>query len=57
MEIRNMIKVDFGLDALMVKGLWDLMERYDDVFAWHKGKLGCCVTKDHVINMQGFPPC
>ncbi len=52
-----MIKVDFGLDALMAKGLWDLMERYDDVFAWHKGKLGCCVTKDHVINTQGFPPC
>jgi hypothetical protein len=34
-----------------------MLERYQDVFAWNKGELGCCTVGEHVIDNQGFPPC
>jgi hypothetical protein len=27
------------------------------VFAWHKGKFGCCKIGEHVIDTHGFPQC
>jgi hypothetical protein len=33
------------------------LEDFKDVFAWHKGELGCCTIGEHVIDTQGFPPC
>jgi len=33
------------------------LERYQDVFAWNKGELGCCTIGEHNIDTQGFPPC
>jgi len=33
------------------------LERYQDVFAWNKGELGCCTIGEHSIDTQGFPPC
>ncbi len=33
------------------------MEDFKDVFAWHKGELGCCTIGKHAIDTQGFPPC
>jgi hypothetical protein len=35
---------------------WDVLERYQDVFAWNKGELGCCTMGEHVVDTQGFPP-
>jgi len=34
-----------------------MLERYQDVFAWNKGELGCCTVGEHSIDTQGFPPC
>jgi len=34
-----------------------MLERYQDVFAWNKGELGCCTVVEHSIDTQGFPPC
>jgi hypothetical protein len=33
------------------------LEKYQDVFAWNKGELGCCTIGEHSIDTQGFPPC
>ncbi len=33
------------------------MEDFKDVFAWHKGELGCCTIGEHAIDTRGFPPC
>jgi len=33
------------------------LERYQDVFAWNKGELGCCTIGEHSIDTQGYPPC
>jgi len=37
--------------------LWGILERYQDVFAWKKGEMGCCTIGEHSIDTQGFPPC
>jgi hypothetical protein len=34
-----------------------VLERYQDVFAWNKGELGCCTIGEHFVDTQGFPPC
>jgi hypothetical protein len=34
-----------------------ILERYQDVFAWNKGELGCYTIGEHSIDTQGFPPC
>ncbi len=56
-EICQRIKVDRNLDEGRQQQLWAVLERYQDVFAWNKGELGCCTVGEHVIDTQGFPPC
>jgi hypothetical protein len=56
-EICQRIKVDRNLDEGRQQQLWEVLERYQDVFAWNKGELGYCTIGEHVIDMQGFLPC
>jgi hypothetical protein len=56
-EICERIKVDTELDEHGQQQLWAILEKYKDVFAWNKGKLGCCTIGEHGIDTQGFPPC
>jgi len=49
--------VDPALDLVKVDHLWQLLEQFFDVFACHKGKLGCCRIKEHIVDTQGFPSC
>ncbi len=56
-EICQRIKVDHNLDEGRQQQLWGVLERYQDVFAWNKGELGCYTVGEHVIDTQGFPPC
>jgi hypothetical protein len=36
---------------------WRVLERYQDVFVWNKGELGCCIIGENFVDTQGFPPC
>jgi hypothetical protein len=36
---------------------FDLLQEFQDVFAWHMGKLSTCNMGEHSIDTQGFPPC
>jgi hypothetical protein len=45
------------LDEEQRKELWELLEEFQGVFAWHKGELGQCSMAKHLIDMQGLPPC
>jgi len=56
-EICQKIRIDQNLDKEMGQQLWRVLERYQDVFAWNKGELGCCTVGEHTIDTQGFPPC
>jgi len=56
-EIWQKIRVDQNLDEKKGQQLWGVLERYQDVFAWNKGELGCCIVEEHSIDTQGFPPC
>jgi hypothetical protein len=56
-EICQRIRVDTGLDKEKQPQLWEVLERYQDVFAWNKGELGCCTIGEHFVDTQGFPPC
>jgi hypothetical protein len=56
-EICQRIKIDIGLDDQGQRQIWGILERYQDVFAWNKGELGCCTIREHCIDTQGFPPC
>jgi hypothetical protein len=56
-EIYQRIKVDTSLDKEKQQQLYKVLERYQDVFAWNKGELGCCTIEQHFVGMQGFPPC
>jgi len=56
-EICQKIWVDHNLDEEKRQQLWKVLGRYQDVFAWNKGKLGCCTIGEHSIDTQGFPPC
>jgi hypothetical protein len=56
-EICQRIRIDQNLDAKKGQQLWGVLERYQDVFAWNKGELGCCIVGEHSIDTQGFPPC
>jgi hypothetical protein len=56
-DICQKLRIDQGLDELKRPLLWSLLERYQDVFAWNKGELGCCTVGEHSIDTQGFPPC
>jgi hypothetical protein len=56
-DICQKLRIDQDLDELKRPLLWKLLERYQDVFAWNKGELGCCPVREHSIDTQGFPPC
>jgi len=56
-EICQRIRVDQNLDEKNGQQLWGVLERYQDVFVWNKGELGCCTVGEHSIDTQGFPPC
>ncbi len=56
-EIYQKIRIDRHLEKGMAKQLWSVLERYQDVFAWNKGELGCCIIGEHAIDTQGYPPC
>jgi len=56
-EICQKIRVDHHLDEKKAQQFWGLLERFQDVFAWNKGELGCCNVEEHSIDTQGFPPC
>ncbi len=56
-EICQKIRIDQHLEKGMAQQLWNVLERYQDVFAWNKGELGCCIVGEHVIDTQGYPPC
>jgi len=55
-EICQKIRVDQNLDEKKGQQLWGVLERYQDVFAWNKGELGCYTIGEHSIDTQGFPP-
>ncbi len=55
-EICERIKIDTDLGEHGQQQLWEILERYQDVFTWNKGELGCCTIREHSIDTQGFPP-
>jgi hypothetical protein len=52
-----MIRLDESLNEKHHKHLWDLLEEFQEVFAWHKGELGQCSVGEHSIDTQGLPLC
>ncbi len=56
-EICERIKIDTDLGEHGQQQLWEILERYQDIFAWNKGELRCCTIGEHSIDTQGFPPC
>ncbi len=56
-DICQKLRIDQNLDELKRALLWKMLERYQDVFAWNKGELGCCTVGEHSIDTQGSPPC
>jgi hypothetical protein len=56
-EICQRIRIDSSLDEAEQQQLWKILERYQDVFAWNKGELGCCTVGEHFVDTQGFLPC
>jgi hypothetical protein len=56
-QIEIRIKLDEYLNEEQQKQLWDLMEEFEEVFAWHKGELGQCSIGEHSIDTQRLPPC
>ncbi len=56
-EICQRIRIDTSLEEGKRKQLWQVLERYQDVFAWNKGELGCCTIGERFVDTQGFPPC
>ncbi len=56
-EICQQIRIDSSLDEGRQQQLWKILERYQDVFAWNKGELGCCTVGEHFVDTQGLPPC
>lgn len=55
-EICQNIQVDLDLEMEKTQRLWHFLERFQDVFSWNKGELGCCTIGEHAIDTQGFPP-
>jgi hypothetical protein len=49
-EICERIKIDADLGECGKQQLWGILERYQDVFAWNKGELGCCTISQHSID-------
>lgn len=40
LDIRRKIRVDPNLDLQNLKQLWQLLDKFVNVFAWNKSKLG-----------------
>jgi hypothetical protein len=55
-QIKNKIRLDESLNEEQQKQLWDILEEFREVFAWHKGELGQCSIGEHSIDTQGLPP-
>ncbi len=55
-EMKSKIRVDPNIKFDKTKQLWELLEQFPNVFAWKKGKLGCCKMGEHIVDTQGFPP-
>lgn len=53
-EIKVNIKLNVNLDSEQTKALWLLLEEFQNVFAWHEGKLGNCAIDEHIINTRGL---
>jgi hypothetical protein len=49
-EICQKIWVDHNLDEETRQQLLKVLGRYQDVFAWNKGELGCCTIGEHSID-------
>ncbi len=49
-DICQKLRIDPGLDELKRPMSWKVLERYQDVFAWNKGELGCCTVGEHSID-------
>jgi hypothetical protein len=41
-QIKIKIRLDESLNEEQQKKLWDLLEEFHEVFAWHKKELGQC---------------
>jgi hypothetical protein len=52
-EICERIKIDTDLGEHGQQQLWEILERYQDVFAWNKGELGCCTIGEHRSTRKG----
>ncbi len=48
-EIKSKIKLGNSLEE-QARVLWDLLEEFQDIFAWHKGELGHCTIGEHAID-------
>ncbi len=55
-QIKSKIRLYESLNEEQQKQLWDLLEEFQGVFAWHKGELGQCFMGEHSIDTQGLPP-
>jgi hypothetical protein len=49
-EIKSKINVDPTFDQEKGKQLWNLLDRFQDVFAWNKRELGCYNVGEHIID-------
>jgi hypothetical protein len=56
-KIKSKIRVDPDIGFDKTKQLWEMLDQFPDVFAWHKGEFGYYKIGEHVVNTQGFPPC
>jgi hypothetical protein len=56
LEIKFKISIDPTLDQGRVDQLWELLEQFLDVIAYHKSELGCYKIGEHIMDTQGFPP-
>ncbi len=49
-KIKTKIKRDPDLGQERTSQLWELFNRFPNVFAWHKGELGCCKYGEHIVD-------
>jgi hypothetical protein len=52
--MKGKTKIDTILNPQQIEELWRLLGKFVDVFAWNKGKFGCCIVEENFINTQGF---
>ncbi len=49
-QIKSRVRLDESLNEKQQKQMWDLLEEFQEVFAWHKGELGQCSIGEHTID-------